>query len=171
MRIRTAKSGDALAIETIRVNGWRAAYRRVLPANELDAMTIDAARWRERLAKPPPGWSTFVAEDDRGVVGFVSLGPSRDQRGVGELFAIYVDPALWGTGIGRSLLARAEEQLRGEYRQATLWVLEANPRARQFYELAGWAADGARKAEERWGVRAPEVRYRKSLDPSSSSRS
>jgi hypothetical protein len=42
-------------------------------------------------------------------------------------------------------------------------VLEENPRARRFYEEAGWQADGSRKAEERWGVRAPEVRYRKEL--------
>ena len=40
-------------------------------------------------------------------------------------------------------------------------MLEDNPRARQFYERAGWSVDGGRKAEARWGVRAPEVRYRK----------
>jgi len=42
-------------------------------------------------------------------------------------------------------------------------VLEDNPRARRFYERAGWAPDGARKAEERFGVRAPEVRYEPGL--------
>ena len=47
-------------------------------------------------------------------------------------------------------------------------MLEDNPRARAFYERAGWPPDGARKAEERWGVRAPEVRYRKELKSSRS---
>ncbi|MDX6427480.1 MAG: hypothetical protein QOD52_2885, partial [Gaiellaceae bacterium] len=28
-----------------------------------------------------------------------------------------------------------------------------------------WTVDGGRKAEARWGVRAPEVRYRKRLTP------
>jgi RimJ/RimL family protein N-acetyltransferase len=42
-------------------------------------------------------------------------------------------------------------------------VLEANPRARRFYERAGWRPDGARKHYERWGVTAPEIRYRKRL--------
>jgi hypothetical protein len=46
-------------------------------------------------------------------------------------------------------------------------VLEDNPRARRFYERAGWALDGGRKAEPRWGVRAPEVRYRKRFEPGS----
>ena len=93
----------------------------------------------------------------------ISVGPSRDERGLGELYAIYVHPDWWGTGTGRSLIERGEAELSSRYREATLWVLEANPRARSFYEAAGWAADGANKSDERWGVRAPEVRYRKKL--------
>jgi len=58
-------------------------------------------------------------------------------------------------------LAAAESALTAGYGAALLWVLEDNPRARNFYEKAGWAADGVRKAEERFGVRAAEVRYRK----------
>ncbi|HZQ80862.1 MAG TPA: GNAT family N-acetyltransferase [Gaiellaceae bacterium] len=162
MEIRPAVPGDADAIEGIRVRGWQAAYRHVFPAVELDAMPVDGSRWRTRIETPPTGWSTFVA-DDRGVVGFACVGPSRDERGLGELYAIYVDPGSWGAGAGRALIARAEERLRERYEVATLWVLADNPRARRFYEAAGWAPDGARKAEERWGVRAAEVRYRKEL--------
>lgn len=163
MQIRAATGDDALAIETIRVRGWQTAYRHILPRNELDTMAIDPARWRRRLDVPPLGWTTLVAEDEGEVVGFTSVGPSRDEPGIGELYAIYVHPERWSTGAGRALIERAEEQLRSEYDTATLWVLEDNPRARRFYERAGWTPDGARKAEERWGVRAPEVRYRKEL--------
>jgi GNAT superfamily N-acetyltransferase len=163
MEIRLGTADDALAIETIRVHGWRAAYRHVLPADELDGMAIDADRWASRLETPPPGWSTFVAERDGVIVGFSSVGPSRDEAGKGELYAIYVEPREWSTGAGRALIERAEEQLARDYREATLWVLEDNPRARSFYERGGWSVDGARKTELRWGVRAPEVRYRKVL--------
>ena len=79
------------------------------------------------------------------------------------MYAIYVDPAAWSTGAGRALMEHAEAELIASYDEATLWVLDDNPRARRFYELAGWETDGERKAEERWGVRAPEVRYRKRL--------
>lgn len=161
MHIRPASPDDALAIETIRVRGWRSAYRHLFPVAELDALPIDAERWRSRLHVPPPGWTTIVCEDEGHVVGFASTGPSRDEDEIGELYAIYVDPDAWSSGAGRALIAAAEQQLAGEYDAALLWVLEDNPRARRFYERAGWAADGVRKAEQRFGVRAPEVRYRK----------
>jgi len=161
MDIRPASPADALAIETIRVRGWRSAYRHVFPAAELDGLPIDPERWRARLAVPPQGWTTIVCEDDGNVVGFASTGPSRDEDDFGELYAIYVDPDAWSTGAGRALMAAAEAALVAEYGAALLWVLDDNPRARRFYERSGWAPDGVRKAEERFGVRAAEVRYRK----------
>jgi len=163
MQVRVATPDDALAIETIRVHGWRAAYRHILPAEALDALPIDETRWRRRIVDPPPGWAIVVADEDERVVGFATTGPSRDEDGIGELYAIYVDPAHWSTGAGRALLERAEAVLRARYAEATLWVLEDNDRARRFYERAGWAPDGGCKAEERFGIRAPEVRYRKRL--------
>ena len=169
MDVRSATVADAEAIERVRVHGWRAAYRHVYPADDLDALPVDASRWAQRLAAPPDGWSIVVGDEGGRVVGFAAVGPSRDEDGGGELYAIYVDPADWSTGAGRALLARAEELLRADYDEATLWVLEENPRARRFYEAFGWTADGGRKAVERLGVRAPEVRYRKTLASSSRS--
>jgi GNAT superfamily N-acetyltransferase len=168
VEVRTASARDAERVERIRVRGWQVAYRHVLPPHELDAMPVDTSRWERRLARPPAGWSTFVAEENGRVVGFASVGPSRDEGGIGELYAIYVDPEAWSTGIGRVLIGRAEERLADDYTEATLWVLEENARARRFYEAAGWRRDGARKVEVRWGVEAPEVRYRKRLSSSTS---
>jgi GNAT superfamily N-acetyltransferase len=162
MEVRKATPEDAAGIAGVQERGWQAAYRHVFPAEELDrGGFIHADRWRERIVQPPPGWSTFVADREGTVVGFTSVGPSRDESGIGELYAIYVDPKQWSTGTGRALIEQAEEQLRTGYAEITLWVLEDNPRAREFYERAGWSVDGGRKAEARWGVRAPEVRYRK----------
>jgi hypothetical protein len=49
------------------------------------------------------------------------------------------------------------------YSQATLWVLRGNVRARRFYEIGGWAADGATQCDDRLGFPMDEVRYRKQL--------
>jgi GNAT superfamily N-acetyltransferase len=162
VQVRIATAEDAAGIAAVQERGWQAAYRHVFPAEELDrGGFIHADRWSERITHPPAGWSTFVAEHEGEIVGFTSVGPSRDEAGIGELYAIYIDPAHWSRGTGRALIEQAEQQLRAEYTEVTLWVLEDNPRARRFYERAGWTFDGGRKAEARWGVRAPEIRYRK----------
>ncbi len=164
MEIRAATTADADDIAGVQERTWQAAYRHVFPARELDrGGFIRPERWRGRIARPPAGWSTFVAVQEGVVTGFASVGPSRDEHGVGELYAIYVEPEHWSTGAGRALIERSEEHLRSSYDEATLWVLEDNPRARAFYERGGWAPDGERKSEERWGVHAAEVRYRKVL--------
>jgi GNAT superfamily N-acetyltransferase len=169
VEIRRATRDDAEAIAYVQERSWQAAYRHIFPVEELDrGGFIRTGRWRDRLARPPAGWTTLVAEGDREVIGFAAVGPSRDESGTGELYAIYVDPEHWSTGAGRALIERSELELRSEYVEATLWVLEHNPRARFFYERAGWAADGGRKSEERWGVNAPELRYRKRLTTSRS---
>jgi GNAT superfamily N-acetyltransferase len=167
VQVRDATVDDARAIETIRVHTWRVAYRHVYPPDELDALTIDHTRWAQRIAEPPEGWGILVAEEDA-VIGFAAYGPSRDENGAGELYAIYVDPGSWSTGAGRALIERVEQELAERYEIGTLWVLEDNARARSFYERAGWSPDGGRKAEDRLGVRAAEVRYRKRLSSSRS---
>jgi ribosomal protein S18 acetylase RimI-like enzyme len=92
------------------------------------------------------------------------VGPAQDPEGAGQLYAINVDPDQWGTGAGRALLAAAQAELvRLGYTEAVLWVLPGNARARRFYEVAGWAHDGAQRTGEAWGIAFTEVRYRRRL--------
>lgn len=49
------------------------------------------------------------------------------------------------------------------YRQATLWVLDSNWRARRFYHAGGWQADGTVKTDDTRGFPLTEVRYRRLL--------
>jgi RimJ/RimL family protein N-acetyltransferase len=156
--IRPGTPEDAEAVARVHVRTWQAAYAGVLPDEVLSQLSIEqrAALWRRQ----PP----LVAEENAGIVGFVSVGASRDGDADGELYAIYVDPGRWGTGIGRELLAAGESRLRElGYRDVILWVLAQNPRARRFYELAGWQPDGARRDSALVAGSVPEVRYRKEL--------
>ncbi|HEY6030487.1 MAG TPA: GNAT family N-acetyltransferase [Gaiellaceae bacterium] len=159
--VRRATAEDADAIAAVHVRTWQGAYRDVFPPEALDAIAVEprALAWRAQLEGGPV--SAFVDEE---LTGFASVGPSRDEQGVGELYAIYVLPERWGSGLARELLAAAEAELRGlGYAEATLWVLEANPRARGFYESCGWALDGAAKTDVHLGVDVAELRYRKAL--------
>jgi GNAT superfamily N-acetyltransferase len=160
--IRPAVSADAAAIATVQVRSWRAAYRGLLPQEELDALDIGrrTETWTRILAASQwPRSGTLVAEGEDGVVGFAALSPTRDDDAdpavVGELAALYSLEQVWGTGVGRSLMAASLAAF-GEagYQRAGLWVLETNDRARRFYEAAGWAPDGAVRQD---GV--AEVRY------------
>ena len=49
------------------------------------------------------------------------------------------------------------------FTQATLWVLESNARARQFYAKGGWVEDGAVTQDDSHGFPISEVRYRRQL--------
>ena len=168
MDVRRATIDDAEAIARVQERGWQVAYRHVFPRAVLDrGGFIEVERWRRRLSSPPPGWSTLVAGDP--VAGFASVGPGRNDADVGELYALYVEPGRWSTGIGGALIRRAEEVLARDFDDAVLWVLEDNPRARRFYERAGWALDPEGTQDGTWfDVTVREVRYRKRLTSSRS---
>jgi GNAT superfamily N-acetyltransferase len=168
MEVRLAVPADAEAIERIRIRGWQAAYRHVFPPEKLDRLPIDWARWRASLERPDPGHVTLVADRSGCVCGWAMIAPSSVADRRGELRGLYVDPDQWSRGVGRTLLARAEAELRRNWDEAVLWTLEDNPRTRRFYEAAGWHTDGETGTLERLGVAAPVVRYVKRLKSSAS---
>ena len=109
----------------------------------------------------------LVGDTDGELAGWLGGGPCRDteeDEPLGEVYGCYVDPAHWRKGVGSALMAAGIERLRlAGYRQAVLWVLADNVRARAFYEHHGWLADGGEKMFEMGGERYPEVRYRRPL--------
>ncbi|MFN2469855.1 MAG: N-acetyltransferase family protein [Gaiellaceae bacterium] len=151
----------------VHVSSWRAAYRGLLPEDYLAALTVEGRtrRWRRRLRELRSGETVLLAERDGQAVGFASAGPSRDSdcdwRRVGELYAIYALEGEWGRGTGRLLHDEAVRALEAlGFREAILWVLDTNERARSFYERRGWAPDGSEK-HEHYGKRVRELRYRR----------
>jgi GNAT superfamily N-acetyltransferase len=165
VEIRAAMPDDARRIAEVHVTAWRDAYRGMLPDGYLDRLSIDdrETRWLGAIADPAPGSGVLVAEAREAIVGFASFDRSRDddaEEATGEVPAIYVDPAVVGTGVGRRLFTAATDALRrAGYRRATLWVLEANARARSFYERAGWKWDGTVSHHDFDCANEPIVRY------------
>jgi GNAT superfamily N-acetyltransferase len=110
--------------------------------------------------------ATVVAVDEGVIFGFASTCPSRDSDlpGLAELRMIYVDPHRWGEGIGRLLMAAVRDRRRRNgAHEALPWVADRNERAKRFYEIDGWRADGLHRAENIGGVRVEVVRYRYAL--------
>ena len=74
----------------------------------------------------------IVAEVGGEIAGFAAVVG-------GELDGLFVEPDLWGQGIGRTLVEAATHEAR--QRGLALSVV-ANPRARRFYESCGFTLEG-----------------------------
>jgi ribosomal protein S18 acetylase RimI-like enzyme len=168
---RHAELADAAGIARVSVAAWRTAYAGLMSAERLATLSLEerVGRWRARLGGLEPTVATTLVVEQIGAIGgFVSLGPQRDVADAaasprtGEVWAIYVDPMLWGKGAGQALLAAARAELRAAgFVELVLWVLRDNARARRFYEAAGLHGDGAEKTPvEEAGERLAHVRYR-----------
>jgi GNAT superfamily N-acetyltransferase len=166
--IRAADGSDATAMGAVHVRAWQSGYRGVMPDAYLDALSAEerAEMWRSILGGHD-GSPVLVAVLDGEVVGFATLGAERTEdepSTSGELYAMNLDPDVWGRGIGRALLHRATEELVGlGFPEAVLWVVPENQRARALYESEGWRPDGAVASEEILGVTVTDIRYRKVL--------
>ena len=179
--IRSASPADAAQVAGVQRDSWRAAYGGIIAPEIIDeAMTPDGgARVRQTFRTRPWQRMIVAVEESAGVVGYSSFGPEVDVLGapwpypptkageagqVGELYALYVHPDCWSTGTGHALMDRVLARTRrAAYPQIVLWVLEANARARGFYQRAGFAPDGASNVLHRLGG-VNEVRYRRFLD-------
>jgi ribosomal protein S18 acetylase RimI-like enzyme len=164
MVIRPASRQDCRGIAAVHVSSWQDAYRGIVPQSFLDRLTVEKReqQWVELLERGD-SW-VLVADASGDIVGFVSFGNSRDDNAlpkVGELYAIYVAPSHWSTGVGRMLWEAALEQLRElAFTRVTVWVLSGNQKAIRFYQRIGFAlSSDSETTVEIGGEKLPEVRY------------
>ena len=165
--IREAVSADAMAVAEAHVRSWQVGYRGLIPATYLDALRPEVRASRYAFEQMnPEGPFTHVAIAGDTVCGHVTTGRCRDDdlQGSGEIWAIYVDPHRWGSGIGHRLMTAGCAYLRSRgYDRASLWVLSGNDRARRFYESAGWRCDGTQRTDSIGDHPVDEVRYQRAV--------
>lgn len=165
--LRRAEPADALQVAEVHVRAWQEAYRGLLPDDYLDALRPEerAGTYRFGIDAAELPITVVAVEGDR-VHGFARMGASLDddRPGSSQLYAIYVHPDHWRSGIGRMLLSDARVRLvGGGFAVAHLWSMVGNERAAAFYRADGWEADGARRSEEVHGVVVPAERYQRRL--------
>lgn len=166
LTIRAAGPADAAAIASVHVRSWQEAYVGIVSASYLEALDPQRAteQWRHHLEHgPADGVRTWLAQDGGRLLGFASMGPSRDEdagRGDLEIYSIYLDPGTWGHGVARELMRTLIAEA-GDHTPLTLWVLAANERARHFYRRHGFQPDGVERYEDVGGEELLEVRYRR----------
>jgi ribosomal protein S18 acetylase RimI-like enzyme len=161
--IRPATTTDAEAIARVDIASWRGAYSEILPDSYLASLEVAdrAGHWSATLTAR--GTNVLVAEDDGGTVGFTSVGPSRDEDaepGDLEIYAIYLHPRAWGTGVARDLMRTALDDLTPGT-VVSLWIFEGNERAQHFYRRHGFQHDGTERIDDFGGQPLKQLRFRK----------
>jgi len=189
VRLREARRGEELAVAELHVRSWQEAYGELMPAEFLAGLDPRERAGRYRFEDEEGPTTVLALSAGEGVggnpsltnrevrpgspptpfeplLGFVTFGDSRDEdaKGLGEIYALYVDPgSLWG-GVGRMLMADARLRLaEAGFTEAILWVLQGNDRARSFYEGEGWAPDGATRVENVYDIVSTVDRFRRGL--------
>jgi len=115
------------------------------------------ALWSGLLRPGERSWSVEVWGRPGEVSGVIRYGRDPDQAETGHVFSLYVDPTTSGRGVGTALLRHAQEWfVDNGLSRATLWVFEANARARGFYATQRWRPDGKTRVEPEFET--PEVR-------------
>ncbi len=174
LTVRPATVDDTDAMADVHIAAWRATYAGIFPDDllaRLDPKRFSAG-WTDGItsaeADPDQGVTHLVGEVDGVISGFCVVGPFRDRSGdddpSGELWVINLHPDAHGSGLAKPLHDQGIDNLRCDgHHRAALWVAEANPRARRFYEREGWSNDGIVKEDDFGGSTVIELRYSISL--------
>jgi len=150
--VRPAQPADAWALAALEERTYVAALGHLFAPHPYPSGDV-LARWT--LLLDDPGVSVVGAFDGDTPVGYAAFDDA-------SLRHLAVAPERFGTGLADHLHECAALAWRtAGTRQAELWVLEANARARRFYERHGWTLDG-RSQTCPWPPHPVEVGYRRS---------
>jgi GNAT superfamily N-acetyltransferase len=170
LEIRRAVKEDAAEIGRIHVEATRNAYSGIYTDEYLAALSADerAHRWTEEgkghLASSDPTIAVFVAFCGGKMIGFADIGSADKSLSseCAELYAIYLDPAHIGKGVGQALFRTCVEHAKDHgFRAMTAQVLSRNSLARAFYErMQGEPVPSTEKLMATGGTEEKVIVYR-----------
>ena len=142
-RIRPATADDAASI--LELVPRLAATGTPAGRDSTQVEAADLASIGEALRDDSGTCAFFVAEQGGAVVGFLHVRRVRDsytQADISHVSDIVVAPAAEGRGLGRALMAEAEQWARTQgHALLQLYVLPENVPARSLYERLGFAPE------------------------------
>ena len=133
--IRLARADEAEVLFEIQKAASLAGLGHIFPPDRFPYPN-DAVRelWQEVVARL--NHQAYVAVTDGKAVGVAAIEGD-------WLNGFYVRPEQWGSDVAPALHDAVVEAIRtAGCARAHLWVLEANARARRFYERLGWSENG-----------------------------
>lgn len=149
MKIRPAIPGDEEGIACLHTHSWQSTYQGIIPDKALKSITVEDRRqhWYEALLeieRNPEQKVVFVIEDEGKIIGFISGGAARTDKLKNkevfdaELYALYVENAYQGKGIGCDLFDTLMKWfVMHGYRHMFLWEFAENPYTRFYLKKGG----------------------------------
>jgi GNAT superfamily N-acetyltransferase len=152
--VRSADAADASAVEAVHWASRAAAYAHINgwpPARPDRAQRVEI--WTRWLTDPAV--TSIVAEIDGVLLGICTIRPSTDDDAdptvVAAMPTLYVHPSAWRRGYGRALCAEAMRRASARgFSVLTLWSIEGNDRARDFYLAFGFVAEPTTTVAPDW---------------------
>jgi len=160
MRIRAATPDDAPALAQLHWDSWVATYAGIFPPATFAGFPLTAreALWRSTAQvaalAPTQRQQLLLAEaagESAPPLGFACVGPLRANGACvpaperGEVWALYLQPAVQRQGIGAALWQASCAWLReAGFAEVYVWVLKANTGAVAFYRSQGGVCVDAR---------------------------
>jgi GNAT superfamily N-acetyltransferase len=143
VRVRTATVEDAAIVADVYLRSWIAGYDGLVDPDELAGAAAARADYDWALVIADPASRVGLGFVDGSAAGVAVIGPdpTEDVRAT-WLERLYVAPEFWGTGAATALLRWALDQAGAMHAPFVLLrVVEAQERARRFYEREGWSYD------------------------------
>jgi GNAT superfamily N-acetyltransferase len=161
---RESESSDWRAIATLHAESWRRSYRGMLPDAYLDndVFADRAELWERRFGDTDyqRATVTVLAEAGARLVGFAHSRVDEEPEWGTLLDNLHVTHDAQRLGVATRLVAETASLVapRALSPALYLWVLEANSRARAFYESMG-GQPVERGVSREGGGEAPCLRY------------
>ncbi|MCL2427110.1 MAG: GNAT family N-acetyltransferase [Oscillospiraceae bacterium] len=152
--IRKVQIDDVYDYAITHINCWKDAYKGIISDEHISNMYAQLEERVERCRhsiENLDGFEYYCAINDDDMIGRLIFSKCRDEDKLdaGEIGAIYLIAEHWDKGYGKQMLEFALSELsKAGYEEIVIWVLEANKRARRFYEKHGFVQDGTTKKLE-----------------------
>lgn len=147
--IKKVSFGDEETLAYIQTESWKAAFKDILPKEELERCTkIEkaTAMYRRLLEQNIGNGYLMEVAGKAHAIAWWDETREKDMPGYAELICIHSLQNHWGEGYGSKLMETVLDDIsKTGYSKVMLWVFEKNMRARRFYEKHGFITAGKEK--------------------------
>ena len=146
-KVVRAVPADAVEMAYTKLNAWKECYSELLPASYIEKETEFEENYftYQKLALQP-GHMMFVIMFNNVMVGMFELKNNSEPDFNDEycqLDSLYFLPMYWNKGFGKRAFRYVKKIVKTrKYSKIYLWTFAKNTRAKYFFEICGFRADG-----------------------------